>query len=175
MNFRGFTLVEMIAAIALAAVLMASVVQVVAGLPVTDSAKRSMSDALDAQSLRRLLVFDLQHAHHWEFSEHQLVLHGTAHFDSDGRRGHLPSRVAYHIVEVESVPWLVRQQTLTLERSDAQPTTELLLPGVAALNLRDEEGELQTTVPLSQLPPIVQLELVSQDPGVPLLHWQILR
>ncbi len=119
---RGFTLLELLMATVLSALLMVGVLAVVADLG-ADGLSGGLSAAAEAASSRAagedavehwlgLLREDLQHAAETNMlGESEVELIGCLALDADRRRRtHRPVRVVYRIADVAGRSWLVRRQ-----------------------------------------------------------------
>lgn len=127
----AFTAVELLAATALAAVLMAAVMGVIASLgpmrqAITDRGERT----LWKEDLIRLLRHDLAEARRITAPNGVLVVEGWRRLDPRTLSGsHLPTRVRYRLVRSEDeagVGLLVREQTDLLDLTN-RPTRAMLV------------------------------------------------
>ncbi|MCY2926021.1 MAG: prepilin-type N-terminal cleavage/methylation domain-containing protein [Planctomycetota bacterium] len=137
---HGFTLLEMLLALTVSAMLMAGVLAVVTGLgarglaaaPHADGER--MTGAVDAWV--RLLREDLANATASEGSENELVLTGYAALAGPEReRTHRPARVVYRLEDVAGRRWLVRRQALLDVLSNDNLQRDLVCRGVKRFSL----------------------------------------
>ncbi|MEI7835334.1 MAG: prepilin-type N-terminal cleavage/methylation domain-containing protein [Planctomycetota bacterium] len=132
---RGFTLIEMLLALMVSAILMTGVLAVVTGLGARGLAaaphaeSERMTSAVDAWV--RLLREDLANAKVGEGSGNELVLTGyLALAGSERERTHRPARVVYRLEEIAGRPWLVRRQAVLDVLSNDNLQRDLVCRGV---------------------------------------------
>ena len=138
-SHRGFTLVELLAATALTAVLMLAVLQVLGTLGRSRSAmeKRDGAAAPWREDLVNTLRGDLSGATGVRYAPNGIVLATHAAL----RPGSLvpadePVTVTYGLTEIHGRSWLCRRQAARAGFSGAgEPWTELLCPDVTAFEL----------------------------------------
>jgi len=117
-NRHAFTLVELLAATALTAILMVGVLAVVADLGVANltsssTAAKPSPEAGAMEALVRLLREDLVHATAVRIPRpNEVVLVGYAALDGNDReRTHRPVLVAYRLADLDGRRWLIRRQS----------------------------------------------------------------
>lgn len=133
---RGFTLLEMLLALMVSAMLMAGVLAVVTGLGARGVAAagpnaegEQMAAAVDAWV--RLLREDLANATAVAGLENELVLTGyVALAGAEAERTHRPVRAVYRIEDLAGRRWLVRRQALLDVLSNDNTRQDLLCRGV---------------------------------------------
>lgn len=150
---HGFTAVEMLAATALSALLMLTVVQVIGALArdrhVMDEAeRRAPSSQPPCSALAELFRQDLAHTSRLEYKANSIVLTGHALLDGTTREPtHRPSVVRYLLWKVGERSWLVRQQGTPDPPSRRDAALDLLWPNVAGFELRPIEDAGGPTKP----------------------------
>lgn len=134
MNRRGFTLVEMLVASALAAALMLAVMQIIGAIGRSRQAlARSEGEAPWRAELLDTLRWDLANASEARFRRNRLILVG--HAALDGRTlapKHEPAQVMYDVTTLAGRNWLVRRQSPRPGFARGGRSMELLCPDVTA-------------------------------------------
>ncbi|MGB0766888.1 MAG: prepilin-type N-terminal cleavage/methylation domain-containing protein [Phycisphaeraceae bacterium] len=139
---RGFTLIEMLLATLLTAVLMVGVLAVIARVAEPIAAPvpgpSLATDARDADALVRLLQDDLSQAltldtdgeaNGWSFMSY-------GGFDAlTNERTHRPTRIAYRVASIGERSWLVRDQTTLDGEAAMAPRCELVAADVSMVSL----------------------------------------
>jgi prepilin-type N-terminal cleavage/methylation domain-containing protein len=139
---RAFTLVELLAAMALSAVLMLAVFQVVGTLGRTRAVMiASAGQPLWHDRVRELLRRDLAQSSLAKFEPSALTLIGSASIRSAMQDvTHEPVMVTYTIRSLHGRPWLVRQQAGRVVRGTEKPFVELVCPDVAEFAVASSQG-----------------------------------
>jgi prepilin-type N-terminal cleavage/methylation domain-containing protein len=139
---RAFTLLELLVATALSAILMVGVLAVVADLGAAAVAAQEKADPaapLGPQALEawvRLLREDLRHARTVVADkEGELVLVGYGALDAARQRTHRPVRVLYRIEEVRGRPWVTRRQAALDCLTNQNVQRDLVCGGVTRFEL----------------------------------------
>jgi hypothetical protein len=132
---RAFTILELLAATALTALLMAAVLHVVGALGVTRAtlARQPADDSEMLVQLRR----DLTNATAAAFARDSITL--TSHELLDPATLNSlqdPVTVTYEVASVHGRRWLVRRQTSRTAAENRIPMTELVCPDVAGFSVR---------------------------------------
>ena len=153
---HGFTLLEMLLALMVSAMLMTGVLAVVTGLDARGLASGAtpqaeaerMADTVEAWV--RLLREDLANATVGAGRENELTLTGYAALAGPQReRTHRPARVVYRIEDVAGRRWLVRRQTVLDLLSNDNTRCDLVCRGVRRFALV-WTPDAMTTVPESR-------------------------
>lgn len=166
---RGFTLVELLAATALAVMLAAGSLRVVASIRADVAAQRdrSLTDAAAADQLVDLIRDDLTHAASYSQIGGKVELIGYGSLDRsdfDQRRknsnaSHQPVRIEYFIQRLGDVNWLVRRQTDLNALTNRNAWTELARAHVRRIEVRplelssDAQGQVTTLRTRDKTPP----------------------
>jgi hypothetical protein len=133
---RAFTILELLAATALTALLMAAILHVVGSLGVTRAtlARQGGGAAVDSGMLDQLRR-DLTNATAAAFARGSMTL--TSHESLDPatlNSSHEPVNVTYEVASIHGRRWLVRRQTS--RTAGESRLTELVCPDVAAFTVR---------------------------------------
>ncbi len=159
---RGFTLLELLMATALAAMLMVGVLAVVASIasPAHEAAQtrgqgvrgigQVVSDAPPVDAWVALLREDLAHARSVKAQpDGSLVLAGYTGLAGAGReRSHRPAVVTYSVKRIEGRDWLVRRQVLLDVLSNQNVQNDLVAAGVSRFEvLRDGKAPAVALTP----------------------------
>jgi len=138
----GFTLIELVAATALSALLMVGVLHVT--VTVNRDAQRASARGTtrahlaQTESLAALLRHDLVHAHHVRWAPNELHVSGENGLDPrDLTPTHRPARVSYFLQSAGRTTWLVRRQTDRADVTNQDANTTLILGGVGGFGLSD--------------------------------------
>jgi hypothetical protein len=149
---NGFTLVELLAATVLSALLMVTLLMVVASLGRERTAIAKRAATQTPPGVVELLRWDLLSARSVRMKDGTMTLSG---FGSLDRRtlapiSHRPVDVVYEVRELGGESWLVRRQ---IEKGQ-RPLTELICAGVREIRVAPIQGEIRppATRPV-QLPP----------------------
>ncbi len=193
MHGKGFTLVEVVVATALAALLMLAV------LGATRSLTRAQADLLQNDRLKdrhpelvALIRFDLVHAQEVKLAKNRLVLEGFGALDPQTLSPvHRPARITYRLQQGSpgqagsaglKDSWLVREQVMLDEPGSTIPWIELVASKVAQFDTTSAiqqspsaSGDRPKSPALSGLPSAVQLTLNWSDNKKPLEATLILR
>lgn len=131
----GFTLVELLAATVLSAVLVVAMLLIVAGIgrDRREIARRAAADV--PAELIEVLRWDLLSARAIEFRENGVLLSGYGSLDRQtlSPLSHRPAEVVYQVEELAGRPWLVRRQ-----QEPGKPKTasaELVCVGVKEIRI----------------------------------------
>lgn len=172
---RAFTLLELLAATALSALLMVAALHVLATLFLD---RRTMAQRPGPQVWRADLLDtirrDLTGSTGVQYGTNKLVLTGHAALDRDTLAPRdEPVTVSYEIAMLHGKPWLTRRQAARNARNSAGPWIELLCPDVVGFSVRPGVAELGTG-PLSGTPAdaaqavpasvVVRIETAGQTP-----------
>jgi prepilin-type N-terminal cleavage/methylation domain-containing protein len=114
-KLSGMTLIELLAAMAIAAAVMAAALTVTAGLSKADLRARAGDghEALRA-GLRNILTVDLTHAQWFRNTANGFELRTLAALEGQGAElRHLDTTVAYAVRPINGVQWLIRLQRIT--------------------------------------------------------------
>ncbi len=135
---RGFTIIELLAASALAALLTLAGFRVIASINRSNAAMaKQESIAPDTAVIIELLRRDLVHARYIKAARNTLSLAGHGGVSpADYSATHLPALIVYRVQRVGSRPWLVREQGSLVPGRPRAPWMELVWPGVATLEFQ---------------------------------------
>jgi len=163
---RGFTLVELLAATALSAVLMLAVLQVIGSLGRSRAPRAGQAMPADAD-LVELLRHDLAQSTEIRYATSAFTLIGCADI-APGERvaSHQPVTVTYSLMPLQGRSWLVRRQTARNTRSMDAPSIELVWPDVTGLEVRPSGTPVVATATAGASQPVpaaVVVRLVSSD------------
>ena len=143
----GFTLLELILAVALASLLMVGVLAVITRIgaaamnpnltPGNDQPPDQMMHAKPLDNFVRLLRQDLNHARRVETAPDRLAIF-TYHALEARRRQtqHRPVRVVYQLQHIGGQPWLLRRQQALDVQTNQNRQRDLLCVGIAGFNLK---------------------------------------
>ena len=148
---RGFTLLELLLATAMATVLMVGILAVIVRLhpdPITATGSEYVTvlgaDNAPIDRVTDLLRHDLVHADAIEQpSDDRITIIGLdAHLDDSPTTGesHRPMRISYTIVESAERRFLLRTQTYLDATTDAATQTQLVGTGIRSLRLIPSDG-----------------------------------
>ena len=134
MTRRGFSLIEMLAAAALSAVLMIGLLAVIAGVGRTRRAFAERTEqAAWSAGVADLLRTDLRNAQTIKVGANQLTLTGTGALDAQTLAPtHRPVRIEYSLQTAAGQSWLIRRQVDLDVLSTANSWSEPVCPGVAS-------------------------------------------
>lgn len=141
----GFTLIEIVVALAISAMLAIAAMGVVAGLARSERAQgRSRSrESLEA-GMRGLLARDIRQADQYRTTQDGIELHTWQALDPATLDGlHLESVVGYKVAETSRHMWLVREQKSEIGGN----LTELVCRGVTAVRLDASVTDNTTLLP----------------------------
>lgn len=146
-NQSGFTLIEILLATILTAVLMVGVLAVIASIsgPIqhrSDEPGQSAIGQIDLDAITRVVATDLAQARWIESAGGELKLMSYGGLDPQDRaRTQRPVNIDYHVQLINDNPWLVRtEQALDGEAATA-PDYELVAPGVTRIALAPPVGQ----------------------------------
>ena len=165
MNERnGFTLIETLAACALAALLLLVALQVVGSVGRSQRTMTRRDDATAwADGVLDVIRADVLNARHVTVADGELRIDGYNALDpATLRPSNRPARVIYRVRPIAGRPWLARSQTRLDDLTNAATTTQPLCPDVAALAVvatRDLAAEPDA------MPARVAVRLTSTDPA----------
>ena len=130
---RGFTLIEIMVALAIAAMLSMAAMAVVANLARSQAAsKRTEGAAFMKTGLRRLLATDVDHADRYRVLPNGIELHSRAAIDPASLEvRHFESVIGYKTIELGADVWLVREQQSEMSGM----LTELASKGVKTISI----------------------------------------
>jgi prepilin-type N-terminal cleavage/methylation domain-containing protein len=140
---KGFTLLEMMLATALLAVLMIGVLAVIASINPTQNAAASVFDnpppsnqILDAWT--QVLFNDLAQSDEAKSGQNSLELRGFIALDDSLQTTHRPALVQYALQETDHRRWLVRTQTTLDNPTNQNIRTDLVCRGISRFELTRE-------------------------------------
>ncbi len=134
----GFTLIEALAATALAAIMMVAVTSVVSALARHDTLTDTDPHTDWRRQLTRVIQRDLQHAQQYHSQDNKLTLTGPVSLDAGTLKPtHHPAIVTYQINEYAGQSWLLRTQTDPDSRALNNAWTQLVCRGVRGLAVMD--------------------------------------
>lgn len=161
---RGFTAVELLAATALTAVLMVTLLHVIASIGRGRDAMRRRDAGEPLRSeLLDALRWDLANARSATFGPSALFLVGHGSLDRDTLAPrHVPVTVSYRVLRLGGRPWLVREQAPAGNEEGAGAWVELLCPDVRQVSFtaagRRRVGRPETWSS-DDVPPRVRVQL----------------
>lgn len=149
MKHKGFTLIELIAAVALAAMLMMLLAAVATNTREIHAAWTHPNNHHDANTgVLELIRHDLAHARRIDSARNTLVITGFGGIDRASLSPtHLPARVTYRLIASSSHQHqlcLVREQGNLNSRSNHPPFVEVVAVGVSNFELCWESSTLGT-------------------------------
>lgn len=189
---RGFTLLEMVAAMVLAAILFAALVSLLRSFADQQRIMAGISDQRPpTQILSELIRRDLTGARYVRHDGNQLRLVGTIARDRNSKKPTgRQAEVVYRVAQVNGEAWLLRRETHLDEMASTRSHEEPLWQGVVGLDLNtinagwvDNDQELPprfaaaAALGLEPAPRQMQL-VVRRDTGEQLLsvnvvnHWE---
>ena len=146
----GFTLVELLAAVALTGLLAAALLTIVAGLgrQVTPARTGDALHTAEATGLKHLLERDLLQARAVTLTADSLTLHTLSHLHADTLdASHRPVRVRYHHLEDDGA--LVREQYDPLDTTGQPRSAHLVATGVSSLHVARADDEDNDSITLT--------------------------
>lgn len=138
---QGFTLVEVVAALALAGVLLTVLLTVTTRVNSARAADRR--DRIRADGLIGLLRHDLIHARSLESSPNNIIITGYGGLDRRTLEPtHRPARVTYRVLRIDGetgiLPVLVREQVDLDNRTNREAFIELVAIGIVSFTIHGE-------------------------------------
>lgn len=140
-NQSGFTLIEILLATILTAVLMVGVLAVIVSVsgPIqhrSDEPGHSTIEQIDLDTVTRVLATDLAQARWIESASGELKLMSYGGLDPQDRtRTQRPVNIDYRIKLIDDNPWLVRAEQALDGEVVMAPQYELVAPGVTRIAL----------------------------------------
>jgi|GEM_PF-6979225 len=129
---RGFTLVEMLAAMALGILLMVAVMGVLRSLRV----EASPADSSIPPEVLRLVRWDLVNARRFESGQDGVRLFGLDSLDpADMQAIHRPTTVSYRISEFGGKSWLTRVEQPPGNAANRATFSQLVCPDVSGISI----------------------------------------
>ena len=166
---RAFTLVELVAALALSAVLMMALLKVSIALNHSASALQKRGTENEGfVSTVALLRRDLTGCVNLDTGR-ELRISGCNWIDPNlMRAAHLPAEVIWHVKKIEQRNWLVREQVPKFEQAAPGKSCELVLPDVKTFEIQKDILKAATNVAPSaaearRLPSAVRMKLQCGD------------
>ena len=163
---RAFTLVELLAATALSAVLMLAVLQVIGSIGRSRPA-RGDTDLSQRDDLVELLRRDLSQSTSIRFGSNEVTLTGHSAIEPGTRAlSHQPVTVTYVVMTIGGRSWLVRRQIARNGRSMDAPYIELVAPDVSRLEIQPTGMTVVALAPSGEgqpIPPTVVIRLTGSD------------
>ncbi len=135
---RGLTLIELLAALVIVAMLMTATLCVVTNLCRAEAvSERSSRRAALVDRLHRLLAHDIVHADQYRLTTDGFALRSRAALDSETMQlRHRRCMVGYEVSRIGTRNWLLRSQ----RSSDGMVFKELVCSGVRAVGLEPGVG-----------------------------------
>ncbi|MEZ6192077.1 MAG: prepilin-type N-terminal cleavage/methylation domain-containing protein [Phycisphaerales bacterium] len=146
---NGFTLIEALAATALAAIMMTAVMSVVTAIARSDKMEDRTPDQSDWRSrVSEVIRQDVRHAHTVESRDNRITF--TGHVSLDRKRlnpTHRPAVVTYSVVQDTGQSWLFRTQTDTEDRSLHNSWSQAVCSGIRGISLTTQStfNKLEST------------------------------
>ena len=138
---QAFTLVQMVAATVLAAVLMVTALLVIAGLGRERRIAAASEKLEPSVEMMELIRWDLVNAREMSTNRGQVTLIGFGSLDEDASpRSHVPVEVVYEVQRAADRSWLVRRQRTEDRRGRGEWSVELVCADVARFEVT-EVGE----------------------------------
>ena len=172
---RAFTILELLAATALTAVLLAAVLHIVGAISASRNTLARQSNIVAWRAdLLDLLRRDMTNASKVTFTADGMTLTGHAALDQATLEfRHEPVTVVYGLSVIDGRRWLVRRQSPRAGLSHAAPWAELICPDVAGFSVRRVTGlpgaTQSTLIPLGtpeDIPAAVTVSLTGSDGAV---------
>jgi prepilin-type N-terminal cleavage/methylation domain-containing protein len=162
---RGFTILEMLVATALTAVLLAAVFQVIGSLGRSRAALARQADNSAWKSdLLETLRRDLINSIAVSFRANGITLSGHSALQQNTLAcDHLPVTVNYGLVNIHGRSWLVRTQAPRGGLSNESGWTELVCPDVSTFTVKSASLISPVGVEGAVVPPVVSV--VVDGPG----------
>ena len=132
---KAFTMVELLAATALSAMLMIGVLGVIGVIGERASSPLTLIDQPPDDALLRQLRWDLSHARSICVEGDRLLLRGYGGLADDGRPAHRPADVSYAVALLGQRPWLVRRQSELDALTNLNSRRDLLMADVCAMRI----------------------------------------
>jgi len=150
---HGLTLVEMLAALAITALILAAVLPVTASLARSHALGENTQEQVSLESaLRGLLATDLVHARSYRMTPNGVELEGLATLDLGTLElQHIPSTVRYEVRRIGARSWLARVQG----SDPAGWVAELVCSDASAIGLRDASQPAAASGDWQELPDAV--------------------
>ncbi|MEM8738835.1 MAG: prepilin-type N-terminal cleavage/methylation domain-containing protein [Planctomycetota bacterium] len=151
---RGLTLIELLAATALAALLMVTLLQVIQ----TTGRSRAAMDTIQLEGsawrarLTGVMQADLNHSRRAAWDGQQLLIEGWNGWQRSTREpAHEPAHTVYRFIETPAPSTtgylLVREQRDLLDLGQQRPTQELLAAGITRWDFTPAPGSLDDPAP----------------------------
>lgn len=178
---KAFTILELLAATALTAVLMTAVLKVVGSLGRSRAALALHADVAPWRAdLFDTIRRDLSNSAQANFRPDGMVLIGHGAIDPATMSTiDQPVTVTYRLADVDGHCWLVRTQAARGGPTDAPAWSELLCPDVAAFTVRPVGGLADATTAAganaNQTVPAVVLVRLDETSGPPVTETLVLR
>ena len=141
MTHRGFTMIEMLLATALCALLLIGVIQVIATLSTKVTVVRASTP--DTDGVWQVISDDLSQARSLRSTEDRVVIHGFSPAAAD--QPHRPVRVEYLIRSKRDRNWLIRRMVRLDELTNEHVETTLVAPDCKSIRILPapppEQGE----------------------------------
>lgn len=176
----GLTLVELLAATALAGLLLAALSGVLETLRTQrETLRRNHPVAPWQARARRQIRWDLAHARWMLVRPRELHLIGYAARGPDGAVGHRPARVVYVVRTLGGRSWLLRRESRLEDRSRSRGPRRPVLSGVTGIRVRpvDDPSRPRAGDPAPAaesgfvpVPGALRLILAGDEPGAPVLE-----
>lgn len=159
----GFTLIEALAATALAAIMMAAVISIISAIARHDNLDDTNTPSSDWRGqLIGVIKRDLQHATHFHSQDNKLTLTGHVSLDSKTLKPtHRPAIVSYEINKYADQSWLVRTQIDPDSRALNNAWTQLICSGVQGLAVVDQP---RTTGAITSREPQIDEDAMDSNP-----------
>jgi len=148
----GFTLIEALAATALAAIMMTAVMSVVSAMARSDRANGTSPELIDWRSqVIDVISRDLRHADTYQSDVDGITLSGHVALDKHTLKpAHRPAVVNYVIEEYADQKWLLRTQTDPDDRSLRNSWTQAVCSGVLSVSIASEVRTVQAQAALPE-------------------------
>jgi len=172
---RGFTLIELMLAVALSSLLMIGVLAVITQLGAAafkSNAESNTDTAVDAlpdhvlDNATHLLRDDLDHATRVDASHNRLVIESYHALEARRReRMHRPVRITYHVQQIAGNPWLVRTQRALDVMTNQNYQRDLVCRGITRFELIPEPVTVPALVTSEVLKPASTSASEGQGPS----------
>ena len=140
----AFTVIELLAAIAIAGLLMVAVMQVIGTLGRTAKLVDASIDTKQtwARIFKDQLERDLAHVDEVEFKQGILMLETLGGYDPESLAWqYIPSTILYHVVERSEVNVLMREQVFQVEEYSGDKLKQVVAIGVEKWNVELEKSD----------------------------------
>ncbi len=169
----GFTLIEALAATALAAIMMTAVMTVVSALAHDDSRQANESERESwQQRMIELVEQDLRYSDSVTDQGDGVLMTGHLSLDQDTLTPtHRPVQVSYHIRKFADKSWLIRSQTDLESRALDNSWSEVVCSGVRAIKVMNAQQSTSSAANDKDQTDSLIDQAVAMDTAVVTIVW----